>query len=114
MSAVPFAAGIACIEKMKELSLPSLLDEKGRKLTEGLKAAAAKHGHDLRVSGAPSLFYLRLADDDSLMMHQRFIEGMVRRGIYLTNHHNHFINYALSDEDIEQTVQVADEVFRLL
>ncbi len=114
MSAVPFAAGIACIEKMKKLSLPSLLDEKGRKLTEGLKAAAAKHGHDLRVSGAPSLFYLRLADDDSLMMHQRFIEGMVRRGIYLTNHHNHFINYALSDEDIEQTVQVADEVFRLL
>ena len=39
LSAVPFAAGIACIEKMKRLDLPKLLDEKGRKLGQGLRAA---------------------------------------------------------------------------
>jgi len=114
MSAEPFAAGIACINKMRRLDLPKLLNEKGKKLTDGLKTTAEKHGIDLRVSGAPSLFYLRIANDDSLMMHQRWIAEMVKRGVYLTNHHNHFINYALSDDDIKETIEIADEAFRVL
>ena len=114
LSAVPFAAGIACIEKMKRLNLPALLHEKGTKLKEGLVACAKKHGYDLRVTGMPALFYLRIADDDSLMLHQRWIAEMVKRGIYLTNHHNHFINYALGDEDIQTTLEVADEAFSVL
>jgi glutamate-1-semialdehyde 2,1-aminomutase len=124
LSAAPFAAGIACIEKMKRLDLPKLLHEKGVKLGEGLAAAARKHGYDLRVSGMPALFYLRLADDaagdsgkpstPSLMLHQRWIAEMVKRGIYLTNHHNHFLNYALSDDDINTTLAVADEAFTAL
>lgn len=112
MSAVPFAAGIACIEKMKRLNLPKLLQEKGQKLTDGLQRIAAEEGFHLVVSGAPSLFYLRTADDDSLMLHQAYIAEMVRRGVFMTNHHNHFINAALSDEDIRYTWEVAKEAWQ--
>ena len=59
MSAVPFAAGIACIQKMKAIDLPRVLNEKGKKLTDGLVAVAEKRGHKLIASGAPSLFYLQ-------------------------------------------------------
>ncbi len=111
MSAVPFAAGIACIEKMKRIDSPRILVEKGEKLKTGLIETATKHGLDLHVSGVPSLFYLRLADDPSLMLHQRWISECVRRGVYFTNHHNHFINAALSDEDIRETIEIADEAF---
>ena len=111
MSAVPFAAGIACIEKMKRIDSPRILIEKGEKLKTGLIETATKHGLDLHVSGVPSLFYLRLADDPSLMLHQRWISECVRRGVYFTNHHNHFINAALSDEDIRETIEIADEAF---
>ncbi len=114
MSAVPFAAGIACIQKMKRLDLPNLLIAKGKRLCDGLRETAAKHGYDLRVSGVPSLFYLRIANDDSLMTHQRWIAEMVKRGVFLTNHHNHFLNYALSDDDIKETLEIADEAFRVL
>ncbi|MFR1518761.1 MAG: aminotransferase class III-fold pyridoxal phosphate-dependent enzyme [Clostridia bacterium] len=114
MSAVPFAAGIACLRKMQRLDLPKLLIEKGTRLCDGLKKTAAKHGYDLHVSGVPSLFYLRIANDDSLMLHQRWIAEMVKRGVFLTNHHNHFLNYALSDEDIKETIEIADEAFRVL
>jgi glutamate-1-semialdehyde 2,1-aminomutase len=125
LSAVPFAAGIACIEKMKRVDLPKLLHEKGLKLTEGLITTARKHGYDLRITGRPALFYLRLADEagadgggnsstPSLMLHQRWIAEMVKRGIYVTNHHNHFLNYALSDDDIDTTIAVADEAFAAL
>jgi glutamate-1-semialdehyde 2,1-aminomutase len=120
LSAVPFAAGIACIQKMKRLDLPRLLHEKGAALKDGLIAAAKKHGHELRVSGMPALFYLRLLDEDSsgstpsLMLHQRWIAEMVKRGVYVTNHHNHFLNYALSDEDIKTTLEIADAAFAAL
>ena len=112
MSAVPFAAGIACINKMKALDTPKMFREKGLKLTDGLKKAAEENGFDLVVSGEPSLFYLRIANDDSLFLHQDWIQEMVRRGIYLASHHNHFINASLKDEDINRTLEVADEAFK--
>ena len=114
LSAVPFAAGIACIEKMKKLDLPRVLIEKGTKLKDDLVAAAKAHGFDLRVTGVPSLFYLRLADDPSLRLHQEWIAECVKRGVFFTNHHNHFINYALSDADIAETVEIANEAFDVL
>ncbi|MCL2106112.1 MAG: aminotransferase class III-fold pyridoxal phosphate-dependent enzyme [Oscillospiraceae bacterium] len=114
LSAVPFAAGIANITKMKALKLPELLREKGIKVCEGLKAAAANNGFDLVVSGEPSLFYLRTANDGSLFLHQEWVAEMMQRGVFVTSHHNHFINYALSDEDIALTLEIADECFGIV
>ena len=114
MSAVPFAAGIACIEKMKRIDCPRLLDEKGRLLRKGLIDAAREQGFDLHVTGAPSLFYLRIADDPSLRWHQEWVAECVKRGVFFTNHHNHFINASLSDEDIRETVEIAREAFSVL
>ena len=114
MSAVPFAAGIACIEKMKRIDCPRLLDEKGRLLRKGLIDAAREQGFDLHVTGAPSLFYLRVADDPSLRLHQEWVAECVKRGVFFTNHHNHFINASLSDEDIRETVEIAREAFSVL
>lgn len=114
MSAVPFAAGIACIQKMKRLGCPKLLIDKGEQLKQGLLAAAQKYGFDLHVSGVPSLFYLRIADDPSLMLHQEWIAECVKRGVFFTNHHNHFINASLSEADIAETVDIADEAFAVV
>lgn len=114
MSAVPFAAGIACIEKMRKLNLPALLIEKGEKLKKGLIEGAKEYNFDLHVSGVPSLFYLRIADDPSLKLHQEWIAECVKRGVFFTNHHNHFINYALSDADIAETVEIAKEAFSVV
>lgn len=94
--------------------MPNLLIEKGTALKNGLVEAASKYGFDLRVSGVPSLFYLRIANDPTLMLHQEWIAECVKRGVFFTNHHNHFINAALSDEDIKETVEVADEAFSVI
>ncbi|HAH63863.1 MAG TPA: glutamate-1-semialdehyde 2,1-aminomutase [Treponema sp.] len=114
MSAVPFAAGIACINKMKKLNMPQILIEKGKKLGDGLIAKAQKYGFNLHVSGIPSLFYLRIADDPSLVWHQEWVAECVKRGVYFTNHHNHFLNASLSDDDIAYTLDAADEAFEVL
>lgn len=112
LSAVPFAACIACIEKMKKLDTPTMFREKGLKLTDGLREAGANNGFDLVVSGEPALFYLRIANDDSMVLHQEWVAEMVRRGIFLASHHNHFMNASLTDKDIKHTIDVADDAFK--
>lgn len=114
LSAVPFAAGIACINKLKRINAPKILIDKGTKLKNGLIETASKYGYTLNVTGVPSLFYLRITDDPSLMLHQEWIAECVKRGVFFTNHHNHFINAALSDEDIAETIEIADEAFAVI
>ncbi len=114
MSAVPFAAGIATIEKLKAIDGPALFRELGTTLTTGLTEVAASHGLTLVASGEPALFYLRLADDESLMLHQRWIAECVQRGAFFSSHHNHFINAALTSADITRTLEIADEAFRAI
>jgi glutamate-1-semialdehyde 2,1-aminomutase len=112
MSAVPFAAGIACINKLKALDGPSLMQSLGRKLTDGLVKAAKNNGFNLKVSGIPSMWYMHLTNDDSMMLHQEWISECVRRGAFFANHHNLFVNCSLTDEDIKLTHEIADDAFK--
>ena len=114
LSAVPFAAGIACIEKMKKLDIANLLQKKGDALKLELETAAKEYGYNMIVSGATSLPYLRIAESDNLMLHQKWVAECVKRGVFFTNHHNHFMNAAMTDEDIRFTGEVAREAFRVL
>lgn len=66
------------------------------------------------VSGEPALFYLRIANDDSLMLHQEWVAECVSRGLFLASHHNHFINAALSDEDIALSADIANDAFSVV
>ena len=114
MSAVPFAACIACINKMKKLDTPKMFREKGKKLTDGFVAAGKEHGFDLVVTGEPALFYLRIANDDSLMLHQEWIAECVSRGLFLASHHNHFMNAAVTDDDIKLAIDIAEDAFSVV
>ena len=112
LSSIPFAAGIACINKMKRIDAAKLMQEKGKKITEGLIKAGNSYGFDLKVSGIPSMWYMRIGNDDSLSLHQEWIAECVRRGAFFTNHHNLFVNCALSEADINRTHEIADEAFK--
>lgn len=113
-SAVPMAAGIACIKEMHRLDAANLMLAKGKQMTAGLQKAAASHGLDLHISGVPSMFYMRIANDDSLMMQQEFCAEATQRGVFFVSHHNHFINASLTDEDIKKALEIADESFAIV
>lgn len=113
LSAVPMAAAIATLKKAKALNVVEENAKKGKKVTDGLVEVAKDNGFDLRVSGEPAMFYLRLGNDyPSTILHQEWVAECVKRGVFFTSHHNHFINYALSDEDIQRTWEVADAAYK--
>ena len=99
---------------MKKLDTPKMFREMGAKLTNGFKEAGKQHGFNLVVSGEPALFYLRIANDDSLMLHQEWIAECVSRGLFLASHHNHFMNAAVTDDDIKLAIDIAEDAFSVV
>ena len=112
--AVPMAAALACLAELERLNAPARMQAYGRALTEGMQRLADKHGYELRVTGVPSMPYLRLTDDPSLMLHQRFCSECARRGAYFTSHHNWFMSCAHTQEDHERTLAIVDDAFAAL
>jgi glutamate-1-semialdehyde 2,1-aminomutase len=112
--AVPMAAGLACLAELERLDAPAKMQEYGRALTAGLQRLADQHGYELRVSGVPSMPYLRLTDDPSMMLHQRWCAECTRRGAYFTSHHNWFMSCAHTQEDLDRTLAIAEDAFAAL
>lgn len=112
LSAMPMAAAIQTISIMREINAPQLVTEKGKQLTQGLVKAAEENGFHLLVTGEPAMWFMRITDDESGMLHQQWISECVRRGAFFTSHHNLFMNCAMSDADIQLTLEIADDAFK--
>ncbi|MFA5448986.1 MAG: aminotransferase class III-fold pyridoxal phosphate-dependent enzyme [Clostridia bacterium] len=114
MSAVPFAAGIANINKLIANDACAYFHKIATRLTDGFAKIAKERGVNLTISGEPALFYLMIKDDKSLLLHQEWIAECVKRGVFLTNHHNHFVNLSLTPELVDQTLEICDEAMGVM
>jgi glutamate-1-semialdehyde 2,1-aminomutase len=112
--AAPMAAALACLKELVRIDSPRVTQAFGTKLCDGLTAVAESHGYHLKVTGMRSMPFLRLTDDESGMLHQRFCSECTRRGAYFTSHHNWFISTAHTDDDLTRTLEIADEAFKAL
>ena len=88
--------------------------EKGKHLLDSLVDMANSYGYNLKVTGVPSMPYLRITNDESLMLHQDWCAECTKRGAFFTPHHNWFISTAHTDEDIKHTLDIADEAFKVI
>ena len=113
-SAVPMAAALANLKEMKRINAPAIMLKQGKKLLDGMVSIASSYGYDLKASGAPSMPYLRITNDPSLMLHQEWCAECTKRGAYFTSHHNWFISTAHSDKDLKKTWDIADDAFKAI
>jgi glutamate-1-semialdehyde 2,1-aminomutase len=111
-SAGPMAAALANLKLMREMDAPGRMLETGKKLLDGMKDLARGYGYDLKVTGAPSMPYLRITNDPTLMLHQDWCAECTRRGVFFTSHHNWFISTAHTEEDIARTLDIVDDAFK--
>ncbi len=111
-SAAPMAAAMATLKELKRINGPEIMASIGRKLLDGLVNLANTYGYDLKLTGHPSMPYLRLTNDESLMLHQDWCAECTKRGAYFTSHHNWFISTAHTEDDINRTLEIADDAFK--
>ena len=113
-NAGPMAAALATITELKRTDAANRITDIGERLNRGLIDIAAAHDHELRVTGIPAMPYYRLISEGGHITHNRWIEACVQGGAYLLNYHNNFVSAAHTDQDLEQTWDIADKAFASL
>ena len=113
-SAEPMAAALATIKEMKRSNSIKTMYDNGINLQNGLVDLAKDYGYNLKVTGHPAMPYYRITDDPSLMLHQQWCGECTKRGAYFTSHHNWFMSAAHTDEDIANTIKIADAAFKAI
>lgn len=121
---VAMAAGLAQLTYLNmHPEVYKALSEKADRLAQGLRKAVAKAGAPVRINQVGSLLspffttdsvesYAGAAKSD-LKKYAAYFEKMLARGIYLApaQFEAMFLSYAHTEEDIEETISAAAEVF---
>mmetsp|Transcript_54855 Transcript_54855/g.81458 ORF Transcript_54855/g.81458 Transcript_54855/m.81458 type:complete len:468 (+) Transcript_54855:49-1452(+) len=119
----------AGIETLKKLSEPGVYDElerKSKKLVDGIVAAGKKHGHAISGDTAGGMFGWYFTEGPVKNFQEatkadpekfgKWHKMMLERGVYLapSMYEAGFMSMAHTDEDIERTIEIADEVMSQL
>lgn len=124
---IAMAAGFAMLEAISEPGFYDALTAKTETLCKGLEALAEKHGIPFTTNQVGSMFGFFFSEEKNIRRFaqvqncdqerfKKFYHGMLNEGIYLapSAFEAGFMCTAISDADIEQTLQAADKVFAAL
>jgi glutamate-1-semialdehyde 2,1-aminomutase len=111
-SAGPMAAALACLKELRRIDAPARILETGTRWIDGLVSIASQHGIELKATGIPSMPYLRTEHESGIEFHQAVCGECVRRGLFLTSHHNLFLSSAHTDQDLERSWAIFDEALK--
>lgn len=113
-SAAEIAAGLACLEELEKRNSIDHMMKMGTMLQKGLVELATARGLEVKVSGPPTLPYMRFANETNFRRMQRFSGEAAKRGALLHPHHNWFIMDAHKEADIRETLAIADRCFAIV
>ncbi len=109
-----FAAAMACLKELQRLDGANLMESLGKQLTDGIVSLASSHGYTMKVSGELAMPYMRITDDNNVMLQQAWCSECTKRGAFFTSHHNWFLSTAHTEADINHTLDICDEAFKAL
>jgi len=119
-------AGIETMKRLKEDGVHDELERKSKMLVDGIVAAAKKHGHAISGDYAGGMFGWYFVDGPVKNFQQatkadaekfgKWHRMMLERGVYLapSMYEAGFMSMAHTEEDIEKTIAIADEVLAQL
>lgn len=118
------AAGIACLEILEKPEVYTELDRLGKKLQKGFDDLIEKYeipANTTRLVGALTIFFTtekvtnyQAAEDTDGEMFAKFFRGLIKRGVNIapSKYEAWFLTTAHTDEDIENTLQIVEDVFK--
>ncbi|GGZ01357.1 glutamate-1-semialdehyde 2,1-aminomutase [Shewanella fodinae] len=121
---IAMSAGLAQLEALCEPGIYEALAEKTKRVAEGIKAAAAKHGIAMAVNYVGGMFGLFFTDAPEVTNFAQvtkcnveqfkvFYHGMLDEGVYLapSAFEAGFLSMAHGEQEIAATLAAADKVF---
>ncbi|MEM7100115.1 MAG: aminotransferase class III-fold pyridoxal phosphate-dependent enzyme [Pseudomonadota bacterium] len=114
-AAAPMAASLKTLELIRNSDYLEKTIQLGEQLRTGLFQICASHGLLISQTG-PAQMPLIMFDNEQGQRDPKttyaFAQGMVEGGVHFHPFHNMFINAAMTQADIEQTLDVAEGVAR--
>jgi glutamate-1-semialdehyde 2,1-aminomutase len=124
---IAMSAGLATLTELEAPGFYEALGASTRKLAEGLKARADRHGIGLQSESLGGMFGFVFADEGPVRTYtqvtqanierfRRFFHGMLERNVYLapSAYEAGFVSAAHGEAEIDATLEAADEVFSVL
>jgi len=108
------AASLATLEILKRDKGVEKIRKMGELLKKGLEEMGQTHDQDVTVTGPAAIPFLTFKGDVSFLRAQLFASEAMKRGIFFHPHHNWFISAAHEKEDIEKTINIANEAFAVV
>jgi glutamate-1-semialdehyde 2,1-aminomutase len=120
---VAMAAGAAALSELKRARPYKALQEKTRKLTEGIKSAARRHAWDITLNSTGSLFTVFFtaqavtgyasAQASNTRLYAQFFHGLLKRGVYFppAQWEAAFLSTAHTEADLKKTLDAVDQAF---
>jgi glutamate-1-semialdehyde 2,1-aminomutase len=113
-SAAPMAASLVTMKLIAESDYLERTVALGQRLRAGLDEVSNRHGFGLRQTGPAQLPLIMIDDDATGAKGYFWNNALLKRGVYFHPWHNMFINTAMTEGDIDHTLQAADDAFKLL
>lgn len=110
-SAAPMAAALATLKLIRETDYLERTAAMGERLREGLGEAATRHGFALRQTGPAQMPLILFEDDPGLGKGYAWSAALMKRGVYFHPWHNMFLCAAMTEADIDFTLEAADDAF---
>lgn len=124
---IAMTAGLITLNLIAEKTFFSTLGSKVETLVNGIMNAAEKHGIPMTENHVGGMFGLFFTDEEkvsnfaqvsacNIERFNQFFHGMLDQGVYLapSAYEAGFVSIAHSDDDLEQTIQTADNVLSSL
>jgi glutamate-1-semialdehyde 2,1-aminomutase len=111
-SAVPMAAAIATLNEIERTDYLERIKTTGRMLRDGLHHQAKASGFELRQTGPAQMPQIFFEDDPDFRLKYCWTEEALIRGVYLHPYHNMFISAALTEGDVQETLELTEDAFQ--
>ena len=113
-AAVPMAASIATINTLREEDGIEHMRRMGQRFRDGMDQQARSLDIEITQSGPPAIPFLTFKKDAGFERSRLFCGEAARRGVFLHPHHNWFLMTAHTERDIDQTLGVTEEAFKVV
>ncbi|MBJ7410217.1 MAG: aminotransferase class III-fold pyridoxal phosphate-dependent enzyme [Phenylobacterium sp.] len=113
-STAPMAASLATLKLIRETDYLERTQALGQRLRSGLDEVAGRHGFALRQTGPAEMPLIMVDDDPTLAKGYFWNQALIKRGVYFHPWHNMFICAAMTEGDIDFSLEAADDAFKLL
>jgi glutamate-1-semialdehyde 2,1-aminomutase len=113
-AAVPMAAAIATLTKLRHTDGIAHMRAMGERLRAGLEHQSRTHGFQLIQSGPPQMPLILFADDPDRALGRAFCREALSRGVYLHHVHTMFLSTAHTPVDIDEALDATDRAFAAL